>query len=800
MKNKKSPINLLGVALSLGVMAAPLLYCYAETAPSFLREIPENTLTLESPWGIATDSESDYFYIADTNDNRIIQFSTTGEGITAAWGGLGDGESAFNAPKGIVLDGMGNVYVVDSGNHRVQKFSHDGSEFILEWGGNGSGSGQFDSPAGIAVDSIGDIFVVDTDNNRVQKFDSNGNYLDEFGSAGAGSAQFLAPLGIDLDEDNNIYVVDTGGDRVQVFDSNGDYTDEFGSSGTGPGEFDMPVDIEINDLGQVFVSDYSNSRVQEFELDGTYIGQFGTEGVYDGEFYGPTGLVFTSDGYINVVDLGNGRVQSFDGYDYEFYRTTHGYRFEEGYFYTPEGLGLSKEGNLYIYVADSVNDRIQKFYGEGDFIESWGSHGASDGDFDMPVDVTTDTSGSIYVVDRDNHRIQEIADDGTFKRKWGSEGSGSGQFQDPTGIAIGSDGNVYVADAGNDRIQKFTQEGTFIGEWGSTGDGNGEFDNPTKVTVKSDGTVYVADTDNNRIQYFTSEGDFLGKFGSSGDGDGEFNSPQGIDIDDDGNIYISDMDNYRVQKFNSDHEFVYKFGSAGAPLNYFGMMGSSVAVNNHGPLDVAVDAEGRLYVLDGINNRIQVFGEDSEVTLHFNHSKNSDGWYLYGTRVSFVVPGEEGVTYQWAEGESGESGHHVKDSKWKDYNDSIETPEGRYTLYWRVEGDDSTYSRYIKTKDEKKIKDIQALLNIEKKNIKLTWELEDTDNVEKVEIYRNDLIKDYDLDTAHLIGTNTPGDLDFTDRFLTSWHDYYYKIAVYDEDGDLEQVRTIFVHVPEIPE
>jgi DNA-binding beta-propeller fold protein YncE len=631
MRNKLPYSKAIKLLVLLAVLFGPVLYCHAETAPSFLREIPRNILTLESPWGIATDDESDYFYIADTNDNRIIQFSTRGDGITAAWGGLGDGESAFNAPKGIVLDGPGNVYVVDSGNHRVQKFSHNGSTFITEWGTEGSGSGQFDSPTGIAVDSIGEIFVVDTDNNRVQKFDSNGNYLDEFGTAGSDPGQFLAPLGIDLDENDNIYVVDTGSDRVQIFDSSGNYTDEFGSTGSGPGEFDMPVDIEINDLGQVFVSDFSNNRVQEFELDGTYLGQFGTEGVYDEEFYGPTGLVFTSDGYINVVDLGNGRVQSFDAYDYEFYRTTHGYTFEEGYFYTPRGLGLTKQGNLYIYVADTENDRIEKFYGEGDFVESWGSHGTGDGDFDMPVDVTTDTSGSIYVVDRDNHRIQELADDGTFKRKWGTEGSGSGQFQDPTGIAMGPDGNVYVADAGNDRIQKFTQEGTFITEWGTTGDGNGEFNNPTKVAVNQDGNVYVADTDNDRIQYFTSDGEYLGEFGSTGDGNGEFSSPQGIDIDDGGNIYVSDTDNYRVQKFNSDREFVYEFGSAGAPLNYFGMRGSSVAGNNHGPLDIAVDAEGRLYVLDGINNRIQVFGESAE---------GNDNTFKKDTRCRFSKPDE----------------------------------------------------------------------------------------------------------------------------------------------------------------
>jgi DNA-binding beta-propeller fold protein YncE len=61
----------------------------------------------------------------------------------------------------------------------------------------------------------------------------------------------------------------------------------------------------------------------------------------------------------------------------------------------------------------------------------------------------------VYVADSDNNRIQKFSSDGTFITAWGSEGTGNGQFSSPYGIAIDSAGNVYVSEEGNDRIQVF---------------------------------------------------------------------------------------------------------------------------------------------------------------------------------------------------------------------------------------------------------------------------------------------------------------------------------------------------------
>ena len=133
------------------------------------------------------------------------------------------------------------------------------------------------------------------------------------------------------------------------------------------------------------------------------------------------------------------------------------------------GIGVDvKTGN--IYVADSGNERIQKFSNTGGFITKWGGLGTANGQFDNPSRVAVDSGGNVFVSDSNNNRIQKFNSDGKFIRKWGSEGTANGQFSFPEGIGINlKSGNIYVADTGNNRIQEFTNTGGFIRSWGSVG-------------------------------------------------------------------------------------------------------------------------------------------------------------------------------------------------------------------------------------------------------------------------------------------------------------------------------------------
>jgi sugar lactone lactonase YvrE len=162
-----------------------------------------------------------------------------------------------------------------------------------------------------------------------------------------------------------------------------------------------------------------------------------------------------------------------------------------------------------VYVADSYNDRIQKFDSDGTYLTQWGSPGSGDGEFVELGGVAVDAVGYVYVTDVHNHRIQKFDSDGTYKTQWGSWGSGDGEFKNPDGVAVDVSGNVYVVE--NHRIQKFDSDGTYLTQWGSWGSGDGEFKYPDGVAVDSSGSVYVADSNNHRIQKFSYGGSIAGR-------------------------------------------------------------------------------------------------------------------------------------------------------------------------------------------------------------------------------------------------------------------------------------------------
>ena len=302
-------------------------------------------------------------------------------------------------------------------------------------------------------------------------------------------------------------------------------------------------------------------------------------------------MAIDGSGNVYVADTGNNRIQKFTSAG-AFLTAWGSAGTTNGQFSIPSGIAVDASGN--VYVADTGNNRIQKFTSAGVFVAKWGTGGTGDGQFDMPMGIAVDATG-LYVNDMGNHRVQKFSFAGAYFSKWGTEGIANGQFYYPTGLGAGGSA-VYVADSGNNRVQKFTTQGVFVESQGNVGSGSGYFRQPVAGAVSSTGDVYVADTMNCRIQKFASAGTFVSSFGGIGEDNGKFIGPQGVATDSADNVYVADSVNNRVQKFTSAGKFVAAWGKGGT---------------NQGELDfpvgIAIDSSDNVYVVDSGNNRVQKF-------------------------------------------------------------------------------------------------------------------------------------------------------------------------------------------------
>ena len=125
-------------------------------------------------------------------------------------------------------------------------------------------------------------------------------------------------------------------------------------------------------------------------------------------------------------------------------------------FTKPPGGGIAVSG-AYVYVADSGNNRIQRFNLSGGEPTGLGDQGLGPGQFSYPRGVAANAS-EVLVSDDDNHRIEQFTPEGAYVAAVGGEGTGPGQFGFPYGVALDAAGDVFVADDINHRVVKLSPQ------------------------------------------------------------------------------------------------------------------------------------------------------------------------------------------------------------------------------------------------------------------------------------------------------------------------------------------------------
>jgi DNA-binding beta-propeller fold protein YncE len=169
---------------------------------------------------------------------------------------------------------------------------------------------------------------------------------------------------------------------------------------------------------------------------------------------------------------------------------------------------------------------------------------------------------------------------GRFLRSWGE-----GEFTYRThGISIGPDDTVYCTDDGNHTVRRFTPDGKLLMTLGTmnrpsdTGyDGKstltvsrpgGPFNRPTNLAVGPRGDLYVSDGYGNcRVHRFSPTGELRQSWGTPGQGPGEFYLPHGIAVDADGRVFVCDRENDRIQIFSPDGEYLAEWTDTQRPTH-----------------------------------------------------------------------------------------------------------------------------------------------------------------------------------------------------------------------------------------
>lgn len=222
-------------------------------------------------------------------------------------------------------------------------------------------------------------------------------------------------------------------------------------------------------------------------------------------------------------------------------------------------------------------------------------------------------------------QLRLVAGDGVRGMRNGP--AAQARFDDPYGVAVTPDGTLYISDAGdNNRIRRIGTDGTVttlagFSEGFADGDGTAaRLNTPSGLALDSAGNLYVADTGNHAIRKITPLGmvSTVAGTGVAGFGDGaraqaQFNGPIGVAVDVHGNVYVADTYNDRIRKIDPQGQ-VSTLAGGDRPGNLDGM---GTAARFDTPTALAVDAQGIVWVADTRNNAIRRVAPDGTVTTPY---------------------------------------------------------------------------------------------------------------------------------------------------------------------------------------
>jgi sugar lactone lactonase YvrE len=573
-------------------------------------------------------------------------------------------DASIGSVLGIATDTAGNVYF--SSSEFCSVFKLDPSGVLTRVAGNGrtgySGDGgpasaaQLNDPRGLTVDGQGNLFIADYRNSRIRRVSPDGIIATVAGDGGccfsgdggpATSAQLSYPDGVAVDGGGNLLIV--GGDRVRKVSPDGiintvagDGVRRFSGDG-GPAadaQLNGAIAVAADQAGNLFIGELG--RIRRVSASGIIttvagVGAYGHSGdggpATSAQLTEPRGLVVDGAGNIEIADPWNPGIRNVspDG----IITTVAGKGDELG---RPTGVAVDSTG--YLFVTDqrrirkiSPNGIVATVSGGGPCC-FWGDGGPATSAAMWPGSLAVDAEGNLYIADI--NRIRRVSRDGIITTVAGNGTAGysgdggpatSATLGGRTGLAVDSAGNLFIADSANHRIRQVSRSGIITtvagnGTPGFSGDGgpatSAGLNIPYAVAVDSAGNLFIADIGNHRIRKVSPSGTITTVAGNgmsdfSGDGGPATSaamSPRAVGVDATGNLFVADVGDdqaalfydatndrlsqvHRIRRVSSDGTVTTVAGGGTA---HWGDGGPATSADIRFPTALAVDDAGNLFL------------------------------------------------------------------------------------------------------------------------------------------------------------------------------------------------------------
>jgi DNA-binding beta-propeller fold protein YncE len=550
----------------------------------------------------------------------VLEFDENGRFLNA-WGGAGKGYDWPDSEHGIVVDYKDRVWIGGSApiapslrnldDDMLLKFDNKG-KFLLQIGGRNTSKGNTDTksvhqPADVFVwPKTNEVFIADGyGNRRIIVLDADTAAFKRmwgaFGNApittvtprpapgaavildteGRGAEQFGSPVhAIKVSDDGLVYAADRPNRRVQVFTPDGKYVDQVFINRAGPAAQSAAGLALSPDKEQrfLYVADYGNSRIAVVERKSLQVlYQFGERTAAPGGFQGLHQIAIDSKGNLYTGEVAPGsRAQRFVFKGLAATPPTNAVPATPAPPPVISGTQRPQPGG-----AQPSRLLTTTMTNPWRMVLGWPKLGEIKPG--AAIGILADESGGVWLQHRSVPAIVHLNSAGEIiKRFEVSFSSSHGLCRDREGNFWAVDGGTFVnsPDTGvkGNQVFKFSPDGKLLLTLGKAGVGKAgpdTFLNPSACAATPDGNIVIADghwprptsmqQDGDRLVWYTLDGKFIKEFGRHGSGPGEFMGPHGLAFDSQGRLFVADRSNNRLQIFDKDMKFVDEWRHFGRP-------------------------------------------------------------------------------------------------------------------------------------------------------------------------------------------------------------------------------------------